>query len=144
MTAPKQSSHFNENANIPDDIYKTHKRVHLYIDICYINKLAFMVTISKNINFISINYIKNKSKKEIIKCISNIINIYEARGFEVTDIYGDNGFNIKDLHIVVLSTPYIYVPRTSTFQKWNEPFGQSRKEQEQCATPYHTVDTPAL
>ena len=61
-----------------------------------------MVTISGNINYITMNYLKNKSKGEIIKVLPNVIKIYQSRGFDITNIYGDNEFNMEDLQTSML------------------------------------------
>ena len=49
-----------------------------------------MVTISVNINYITMNFLKNKLKGEIIKVLFNVRKIYQSRGFDITNIYGDN------------------------------------------------------
>ena len=61
--APKQVSHRAKGVIVPRQIYNANKRIHLFIDICYINKLAFLVSISDNIQYILMQYLESKTKK---------------------------------------------------------------------------------
>ena len=69
---PKQVSHREKTIDIPSQIYDIHKHLHLFIDICYINKMIFMVTISCNIQYITIDPLENKTKGHIIKTLNKI------------------------------------------------------------------------
>ena len=67
MTAPSQTSHHVVTASIPQELKNIHKNIQFYVDLCYINGLAFMIVISNKINYISIDYMKNKKMVSIIK-----------------------------------------------------------------------------
>ena len=95
MTAPTQAIHNAQTTNVPAEFMDIHKHVHLYVDICYINKLAFLVTRSGNINFITMNHLKNKTKEIICKMLLKVKNLYTTRGFEISHVYADNEFEVE-------------------------------------------------
>ena len=77
---------------VPADLLSIHKRVTLEIDIMFVNKMAFFVTHSQNIHFITIDTLDNRQVTTIKKCLDDTIKIYHKRGFEVTSILSDNEF----------------------------------------------------
>ena len=60
-----------------------HGNVTLATDIMYINKIPFIVTLSRAIRFGTIEMIKDKRKSTIIKSLQQVINAYHRRGFKV-------------------------------------------------------------
>ena len=70
--------------------------LHLFIDIIYVNKIAFFVSKTRHVNFIMVTTLKSRSAKHLIDAVHDHINKYEARGFEITDVHGDNEFNFPE------------------------------------------------
>jgi len=66
--------------------------VTLAIDIMAINKIPFMVSTSRNIHFRTAKIICDKTKWTLMKSIQQIMWAYHARGFHVTTILADRGF----------------------------------------------------
>ena len=52
---------------------------------------------NRELNFLSGTKLKSRSGREIINEIERDRNKHEQRGFEITDIHGDNKFNIQSL-----------------------------------------------
>ena len=102
MTAPSQHSHNEQTMNVPRELRMIHKKIKLYIDLCYINKLCYLVTISEAIIYITCNIMVNKTKKNIDKEMSKVIKMYSSRGFYISDIFGDNEFDIDDIKTSIL------------------------------------------
>ena len=69
--------------------------LHLFIDIVYINKLAFFVSKTKQVNFIMVTALKSRSATHLIDAVHDHIDKYETRGFEITDVHADNEFNFS-------------------------------------------------
>jgi len=49
----------------------------------YINKIPFLVTLSRAIRFGTIEMIKDERKSTIIKSLEQVINAYHGRGFKI-------------------------------------------------------------
>jgi len=60
-----------------------HGNITLATDIMYINKIPFIITLSRAIQFGTIEMIKDKRKSTIIKSLQQIINTYHAKGFKL-------------------------------------------------------------
>ena len=100
MTAPSPTSHTTTTLDVPAELRTIHKKVKLYIDLFYVNSLIFLAVKSDDINYLSIDHMKNRKATTILKHLENIIKKYTTRGFIVTDIFGDGEF---DVHNIVTS-----------------------------------------
>jgi len=59
--------------DLPDRILEEHGNITLTMDIMYINKIPFIVTLSRAIQFGTIEMIKDKRKSKIIKLLQQVI-----------------------------------------------------------------------
>ena len=83
--------------------------LHLFIDIFYVNKIAFFVSKTRDVNFIMVTTLKSRSASQLIKAIGDHIDKYEMRGFELTNIHADNEFNFLDFeHAICPSLLHAY------------------------------------
>ena len=89
---------------LPPSIAKHHQRISLYIDIFFVNKIPFFHTKSGKINFLTTQVLQSRSALQIIKGLLIVKKIYKDRGFIITDVHGDNEFNIKKLKEVLSPT----------------------------------------
>jgi hypothetical protein len=60
----------------------------------YVNKIAFLVTISRHIKFATIELIANRQEDTIGKCVTNIMQLYGSRGFLVNMTHADGEFEV--------------------------------------------------
>ena len=67
------------------------------MDNIFVNGLPFFHTKSRNINYQTIDRLKARTKRNIINACIKTKRIYDARGLEITDWYGDNEFDMEDL-----------------------------------------------
>jgi hypothetical protein len=100
-TSPKVS---NEQHGVPGSILSWYKQVMLCVDIMHVNKIPFVVTISKHIHFGTVEAIPNRKTPSIWKAVKTAIQIYKQQGFMVTWALMDNEFealrgNLADLGI---------------------------------------------
>mmetsp|Transcript_14843 Transcript_14843/g.21238 ORF Transcript_14843/g.21238 Transcript_14843/m.21238 type:complete len:412 (+) Transcript_14843:616-1851(+) len=86
---------------LPPSIAKHQQRLSLHIDIFFVNKIPFFHTKSGKIYFITTQVLQSRSSLQIIKVIPMVKDIYENRGFNITDIFGDNEFNITKLKTIL-------------------------------------------
>ena len=60
--------------------------------------------LNEDLNFVTIDYLKSRTKGLITKALSKVIIMYLTRGFILTDIYADNKFNVTEYESVFLPT----------------------------------------
>ena len=93
---------------VPEYIMKWHRDVTLCIDIFYINELPFFHTISRKLQFRTVEYIASESHETLLSCLQRVINIYNKRGFNVEYVCADKQFEsvreaIRPIHLKVSS-----------------------------------------
>jgi hypothetical protein len=64
----------------------------LFIDTIFINGINFFIIISRNIISRTVEPINNQGKKEYVRIMKNVLQIYKNPGFKVTIIHADNEF----------------------------------------------------
>jgi hypothetical protein len=92
--------------DIPAIIMTRYKDVILAGDIMFVNSIPFFVTISRYIKFGTAVMVENKSGKTIIQQIRAVQKIYHRRGFKITTLLMDGGFeslrgDLADLQITL-------------------------------------------
>ena len=80
------------NIPVPPTILQFHSQVSLCVDIMFINKLPFLITISKNLRFGTIDFLPNRQEPTILKSLRTTIQMYHSRGFQVLECLGDPEF----------------------------------------------------
>ena len=126
-------------AGVPSSIMKHHQQVTIAIDIMFINAIPFLITISRNLHFGTVEVLPNRQETTIKNKLRAVTHLYEQRGFRVTSIMADPEFEplrttfpqlntcgadehvpeierfirtVKDrVRSVYHSLPYKYVPR---------------------------------
>ena len=76
----------------PTPIMDMHHSVTLAIDVMFINKIAFLITTSRNLKFGTVEAITNRQITTIIAKLWSVCQIYHHRGFQVSVILGDPKF----------------------------------------------------
>ena len=52
------------------------------VDVMFVNKLAFLVSLSKRLKFTAIRYIPNRLDKELDRSVNNNIDVYKSEAFQ--------------------------------------------------------------
>jgi hypothetical protein len=91
-------------SEIPTTLYERYKNVTIAIDIMYVNKIAFFVTISRDICFATSEMIPDAQVNTSMKVIKHVLNVYKARHFKVTHILADGQFEHLSNEIASLGT----------------------------------------
>jgi hypothetical protein len=78
--------------NLPKEIMETYRDVTLCIDIMFVNKIPFFLSISRIIRFITVEVLDNRKQASLIKALQHIYGIYRKRGFRISNILGDSEF----------------------------------------------------
>jgi hypothetical protein len=74
---------------IPKEIRQRHKKVTLVIDIFFVNKIPFFVTLSLRICFLSATHMANRKAITIFKALKSMFLYYLQRGFTIVFIKAD-------------------------------------------------------
>ena len=89
---------------LPEYVLQWHSNVTLCVDCFYINKMAFLHTISRDICFRTVEYLAEERKSFLLSGIRQVIKFYEDRGLVVQCVRGDGQFAClkEDLRPVIL------------------------------------------
>jgi hypothetical protein len=79
-------------ADVPYHIIKLHKDVTLCFDLMYVNKIVFLVTVSRNIRFGTTERLLSRNADVVGKALVNVTSFYRQRGFRVKECHGDGEF----------------------------------------------------
>ena len=77
---------------VPPAILLTHQRIQLCVDICFINNLSFLVSISRFLKLKTVDQVSDVSDTSVLPSLHQVLNIYSSRGFIVNYIHADNDF----------------------------------------------------
>jgi hypothetical protein len=78
--------------HLPKEILQQYRAITLCIDIMFVNKIPFLLIISRNIRFITGTALNNRTEKSIVAALKEIHGIYRKRGFRITNVLGDGEF----------------------------------------------------
>ena len=79
-------------ADVPYDIIKAHKDVTVCFDIMFVNKIAFLVTVSRSLRFGTTERLASRQADVVGKALTSVIALYKQRGFRVRECHGDGEF----------------------------------------------------
>ena len=65
---------------VPRDFLEMHKYVTLVSDVCFVNNVAFLVTMSRGIKFVTVKFISTHTYKQLSKILKRVIKRY-TRGY---------------------------------------------------------------
>jgi hypothetical protein len=104
-TVHPPSQHFRAGIDpVPPDIHQRHKSTVLAIDIMFIKKLPFLVTLSRNIKFLTVEALPNRQEGTVRDKLKAVIRLYEHRGFKVNNILADPEFKMLRPYFPMLNT----------------------------------------
>jgi len=125
-----------ENVLFPLPVLYVHKKLQLYVDFFNVNNIPFVHTKSGKVNFLIAHACKPRSKRERINHLSNVANTYEARGFKITDVFGDNEFSFPLLQSS-MQPVNVHIAAPHEHVSIAERSIRTTKERARCMT--HTV-----
>jgi hypothetical protein len=76
--------------NLPKEIMEVYRDVTLCIDIMFVNRIPFFLSISKKIHFITAEALDNKTQPSLEKALKRIYGVYRQRGFRINLIVADS------------------------------------------------------
>ena len=79
--------------DIPKEILDAYKKVHLDIDIMFVNKCAYFTAILQHIGLIHCCAIVSCTNKQVVNIMQCIIEQYSKRGFTIATVHRENQFD---------------------------------------------------
>jgi hypothetical protein len=91
---------------LPTSIMSCYRNVTICADIMFVNKIPIFLTISRNIRFITVEALPNRTKVNMVKALKSVITIYRRAGFNVMTALMDGEFehmrgDIAELGVVL-------------------------------------------
>jgi hypothetical protein len=93
---------------IPRAILEQHQQVTLAVTIMFINRVPFLVSISRGINLVTAEHTPSRTAKQLAAGIRHIMDLYLCRGFQVGTMLMDN--ELEKLRVLI---PILVVNTTS-------------------------------
>ena len=92
-TPRRQVGHVTATVDpVPAEVLTAHGDVTLAVDLMFINKVAFLITVSRGLRIGSIHALDNRQAPTVRNSLQFVINKYERRGFRITTIIADEEF----------------------------------------------------
>jgi len=78
--------------NIPAEIQQRYHTVTIGMDIMFVKKVAFLITISHGIKFGTVEHIENRQHETILNAMKRLKKVYNLRGFQLLHCCADSEF----------------------------------------------------
>jgi hypothetical protein len=92
-TVPRKNMHVPSLvADVPHDIVKMHRDVAPCFDIMFVNKIAFLVTVSPNLRFGTTEHLPSRNAGVVGKALVTVLKFCRQPGFRVKECHGDGEF----------------------------------------------------
>ena len=102
---------------VSKDFVQKYQHLTLAIDILYFERMSFILTVSRNIHFYTVEKLPNRDNKTLLQCLKKVVSMYNSRGFYVQYILADGEFRHMSGDIMSelkchlnLATPGEHVP----------------------------------
>ena len=89
--------------NPPNTFMEQYKNVSICIDIIFFDGITFFVSISRKIQFYTIEKIEKRNNNRLLKCMKKILASYSNRGCKVKYILGDGEFRHMNEQVICRS-----------------------------------------
>ena len=73
----KPASAVTDYVEIPEEILESRKELEVLTKIMFVNKLPFLVSISRGLKFTTIEYLSSKSEIALVNSINKIVSYYK-------------------------------------------------------------------
>jgi hypothetical protein len=77
---------------IPRAILKQHQLVTLVVDVMFVNRVPFLVSVARGLNFVTAKFMPSRTAKQLSAGITRMIDLYARGGFQVGTVLMDNEF----------------------------------------------------
>jgi hypothetical protein len=125
------------------ELIKLHKEVFLMIDILFVNKNPFFLTLSRKITFTAVNHLADRTVPQIFKAFKEMYQYYPQRGFHITVVHADGEFApLKPLIESIPGRPVVNLASANEHMPEIECHIQVVKERWPLGTAFHLSGSP--
>ena len=93
----KTSPVVSDYVAVPHAIFEENRNVKLSVDVMFVNRITFLTSISRHINFTTTDTLQNCTNSQLVQCVTNVKALYTKIGFKVTT-------ELMDREFVLMST----------------------------------------
>ena len=141
-TRRKPAPVVRDQVSIPKELVEKHEDVVLCMDAVFVNKIPFLVTISKNIKCCTANYSQSRQTKSYHKALDKVFGRYNDAGFQVARIECDREFKpIMDPIKVAMGIQMNYASAQEHVPKIER---SNRVLEERCRAMFHHLPYEAI
>jgi hypothetical protein len=79
---------------LPPQVMSRYRNVTIACDVMFVNKVAMIVTVSRNIRFATVEAIPDRKAETLVKAVKSVVSIYRRGGFQVTTALMDGEFEV--------------------------------------------------
>ena len=79
-------------AMLPEHVHARYRHVTLCVDVMFVNRIPFLVTISRHIRFGTVEPLQSRNQSAIIAALQSVIQVYRRGGFQVIAALMDGEF----------------------------------------------------
>jgi hypothetical protein len=95
--------------DIPAELMSNYRDVTICADVMFVNKIPFLVTISRSIKFGNAEMLTSRQATALSSVMKNVIRLYKGRGFNVPLVIMDGEFesirgDLSDLGVTLNTT----------------------------------------
>ena len=90
----------DDRIEVPPELKLKHQGVNLCADIMFIQGVIFLITISREIKFVTVTCIPSRSLKQLCEGFDNTFGIHNAHGFRIETVFADPEFQKVDKPMV--------------------------------------------
>jgi len=128
-----------EIVQIPRDFVQLHKYVTLVADVMFVNGLPFLVTSSRGISLVTVEYLPSRTAKRLVNTLNRVFTIYGTAGFIVQTALMDYEFEkLKTL------MPNVTLNTTAASEHMGEIERKIRVIKERAGCTVNTLPYPTL
>jgi hypothetical protein len=77
---------------LPAGITEKYRSVTLAFDIMFVNKVAFLVTVSRDVQFGTADWLASRRETDVLRALKEVVDLYKVRGFHVDTFLADGEF----------------------------------------------------
>jgi hypothetical protein len=103
---------------VPPNVIEWYRSITLCTDIMHVNDIPFLVTISRNVKFGTVEALPNRSDQTIAESLLSTIRIYRQCGFRVSELLMDGEFDTDGIREGVAGDGILVNPT-----RWDEHVG---------------------
>ncbi len=116
---------------IPRDFVKMHKYVTLAADVMIVNGLPFLVTSSRGISLVTIEYLPSRTAKRLVHTLRRVFRIYRTCGYVIQ-------ITLMDIEFEKLKHMLPEIALNTTAAREHEGMVERKRERVEPLIPYHT------